>query len=117
MLPSKHFFQKPLGIRRTGLFASTVLPIIVLLVTVQSVMPAYTANARTARLSATLSAGCIVSWLQLNGIVPSKRSHRHKILGEVRNARIIHELRKGCLSKGAKFLGAIIVNRHSVMRE
>src|SRR5258708_7548748 len=55
----KHFFQKSLGIRRTGLFASTALPLIMLLVLVQSVLPAYAANARTALLSATLSSGCI----------------------------------------------------------
>src|SRR5260370_37147327 len=55
----KHFFQKPLGIARTGLIASTALPIIVMLGTVQSVLPAYAANARTASLSATLSSGCI----------------------------------------------------------
>src|SRR5260221_5083861 len=55
----KHFFQKSLGIRRTGLFASTALPLIMLLVLVQSVLPAYAANARPALLSTTLSSGCI----------------------------------------------------------
>ena len=59
MLTSKHFFQKFLGIRRTGLFASAALPIIVILVILQSVLPAYAANARTAPPSATLSSGCI----------------------------------------------------------
>src|SRR5256884_2158622 len=55
----KHFFQKSLGIRRTGLCASTALPLIVLVMIVQSVLPAYAANARTAPPSATLSSGCI----------------------------------------------------------
>src|SRR5258708_37118526 len=55
----KPVFQKSLGIRRTGRFASTALPLIMLLVLVQSVLPAYAANARPALLSATLSAGCI----------------------------------------------------------
>src|SRR5260221_7942827 len=50
--------QKSLGIRRAGLFASIVLPIIVMLVILQLVLPAYAANARTARLSAPLSYGC-----------------------------------------------------------
>src|SRR5947209_13769976 len=59
MLTSKHFFQKFLGIRRTGLFASASVPIIVILVILRSVLPAYAANARTASLSATLSSGCI----------------------------------------------------------
>src|SRR5437868_1344763 len=59
MLTSKHFFQKFLVIRRTGLFASAALPIIVILVILQSVLPAYAANARTAPPSATLSSGCI----------------------------------------------------------
>src|SRR5256886_14413017 len=59
MLTDKHFFQKTLGIRRTGLFASTVLPLIVMLMIVQSVLPAYAATTRTAQLSATLSSGCI----------------------------------------------------------
>src|SRR5260370_22442854 len=57
----KPFFQKFLRIRRTGLFASPALPLIVMLVTVQSVLPAYAANARTAWFSATLSSGCISS--------------------------------------------------------
>src|SRR6266446_7293351 len=51
--------QKSLGIRRTRLFASTALPMIVMLVILQSVLPAYAANARTALLSAPLSSGCI----------------------------------------------------------
>src|SRR5947209_5451974 len=59
MLTSKHLFHKSLGMRRTGLFAPTAVPIMVILVILQSVLPAYTANARTARLSATLSSGCI----------------------------------------------------------
>src|SRR2546423_627043 len=59
-MPSyKHFFQKSLGIRRTGLCASTALPIIVILMIVQSVLPVYAANARPAPPSATLSSGCI----------------------------------------------------------
>ncbi|HEY4383076.1 MAG TPA: glycoside hydrolase family 3 N-terminal domain-containing protein, partial [Ktedonobacteraceae bacterium] len=58
MLTGKHFFQKSLGIRYTGLLASTALPIIVILVIVQSVLPAYAATARTAQHSAIL-AGCI----------------------------------------------------------
>src|SRR5947209_20510033 len=59
MLTFKHSFQKSLGMRRTELFASTALPLIVLLVIVQSVLPAYAANARTVPPSAALSAGCI----------------------------------------------------------
>src|SRR5437660_12920542 len=59
MLTSKHFFQKSLGIRRTGLFASTALPLIVILVIMQSVFPAYAANARTAPPAAALSYVCI----------------------------------------------------------
>jgi len=59
MLIYKHFLQKSLGMRRTRLFASTALPMIVMLVILQSVLPAYAANARTASLSATLSSGCI----------------------------------------------------------
>src|SRR5260370_19696266 len=55
----KPFFQKFLRIRRTGLFASPALPLIVMLMIVQSVLPACAANARTALLSATLSSGCI----------------------------------------------------------
>ena len=59
MLRYKHFFQKSLGMPRTGLFAPTALPVIVILVILQSILPACGANARTARLSATLSSGCI----------------------------------------------------------
>jgi beta-glucosidase len=59
MLTDKHFFQKSLGNHRTGLFASTVLPLMVMLMIVQSVLPAYAATTRTALLSATLSSGCI----------------------------------------------------------
>src|SRR6266699_3800062 len=59
MLTYKHFFQKSLGIRRTGLCASTALPLIVILMIVQSVLPVYAANARPAPPSATLSSGCI----------------------------------------------------------
>src|SRR5260370_23481455 len=59
MLTVKHYFQTSLGIRRTGLFASTVLPLMVMLMIVQSVLPAYAATTRTALLSATLSSGCI----------------------------------------------------------
>src|SRR5260370_39858186 len=59
MLPSKPFFQQSLGSRRTGHFASTALSLLVLLVIMQSVLPAYAAHARTASPSATLSAGCI----------------------------------------------------------
>src|SRR3989440_7299615 len=39
--------------------ASTALPLILILVLVQSVLPAYAANDRTALHSATLSSGCI----------------------------------------------------------
>src|SRR5260370_226553 len=59
MLTDKHFFQKSRGIRRTRFFASTALPIILILVLVQSVLPACAANTRTASLAATLSSGCI----------------------------------------------------------
>src|SRR5712691_5644065 len=59
MLTYKHFFQKSLGIRRTGLCASTALPLIVILMIVQSVLPVYAATARPAPPSATLSSGCI----------------------------------------------------------
>src|SRR5258707_11327866 len=59
MLTDKHFFQKFLGSRRARFFVSTALPIILILVLVQSVLPACAANTRTAGLSATLSAGCI----------------------------------------------------------
>src|SRR5207245_5833529 len=55
----KHFFQKSLGSRRARFFVSTALPIILILVLVQSVLPACAANTRTASLSATLSSGCI----------------------------------------------------------
>src|SRR5690348_6807460 len=58
MLTDKHFFQKSLGIRRTRLFASTVLPLMAILMIVQSVLPAYAATTRTAWRSVTL-AGCI----------------------------------------------------------
>src|SRR5437588_864854 len=59
MLPYKRCFQKSLGIRRTGHFASDALAMIVILVILQLVLPAYPANAQTARLSAILSYGCI----------------------------------------------------------
>jgi len=68
MITHKHFFQKSLGIRRTRLFASNVLPIIAILVILQSLSPASAVNARTAPLSvntrtaplsAALSYGCI----------------------------------------------------------
>src|SRR5260370_42121217 len=59
MLTDKHFFQKSLGSRRARFFVSTALPIILILVLVQSVLPACAANTRTASLSATLSSGCI----------------------------------------------------------
>src|SRR5437763_11201467 len=55
----KHFFQKSRGIRRTGLFASTALPIILILVLVSSIVPADAAHDRTAPHFATLSSGCI----------------------------------------------------------
>src|SRR5690349_20707351 len=59
MLTDKHFSQQSLGIRRTGLFASTALPLIVPMMIVQSILPAYTANAHTTLLTVPLSAGCI----------------------------------------------------------
>src|SRR5689334_3359382 len=58
MLTDKHFLQKSLDIRRTGLFASTALPLMVMLMIVQSVLPACAANTQTAQPSATPSYGC-----------------------------------------------------------
>src|SRR5258708_35880925 len=59
MVTDKHFFQKSLASRRARFFVSTALPIILILVLVQSVLPACAANTRTASLAATLSSGCI----------------------------------------------------------
>src|SRR5258708_13090333 len=59
MLTDKHFFQKSFGSRRARFFVSTTLPIILILVLVQSILPACAANTRTASLAATLSSGCI----------------------------------------------------------
>ena len=59
MLTDKHFFQKSLGIRSTGLFISTVLPVMVMLMIVQPVLLADATNTQTARHSAILSSGCI----------------------------------------------------------
>jgi beta-glucosidase len=59
MLADKHCFEKSLGFRRTGLFTSTALPLLVLLLMVQLILPASAANARTTLHSVTLSAGCI----------------------------------------------------------
>src|SRR5215467_8458644 len=59
MLTDKHCFQKSLGFRRTGLFASTALPLLVLLMIVQSILPASAANTRTRLGAVTLSSGCI----------------------------------------------------------
>ncbi|HLZ55402.1 MAG TPA: glycoside hydrolase family 3 N-terminal domain-containing protein, partial [Ktedonosporobacter sp.] len=60
MPTGKYFFHPSPGIRRTGLFASTVLPVIVLLVMImQLVLPAYAANTRITLSSVILSAGCI----------------------------------------------------------
>src|SRR5215831_7494451 len=59
MFTDKHCFQKSHGFRRTGLFASTALPLLVLLMIAQSILPASAANARTTLRAVTLSAGCI----------------------------------------------------------
>src|ERR1700692_4922739 len=59
MLTDKHFFQQAPGPRRPGLFASSALPLIVLLMIVQSILPASAATARTTLGSVPLSAGCI----------------------------------------------------------
>jgi beta-glucosidase len=58
MLTDKHFLQKSLRIRRTGLFASTALPLMVMLMIVQLVLPACAATTQTAQPSATPSYGC-----------------------------------------------------------
>ena len=58
MLTDKHSFQKSPGICRTGLFASTVLPLMVMLMLAQSVLPAYAATTRTAPRFTTPSYGC-----------------------------------------------------------
>jgi beta-glucosidase len=58
MLTDKHCFQKSLGIRRTGLFTSTALPLMVMLMIVQSVLLACAANTPTPRRFATPSYGC-----------------------------------------------------------
>src|SRR5437870_1586379 len=59
MLTDKHFFHKSLGIRRTGLFISTVLPVMVILMIVQPVLLACTTNTPTTGPSAIQSSGCI----------------------------------------------------------
>ena len=58
MFPNKHFFQKFLGIRGSELVVSTVLPFLVILLTWQSILPAYAANVRPASPLAALSSGC-----------------------------------------------------------
>jgi beta-glucosidase len=58
MLTDKHFFQKSLGIRRTKLLASTALPLMVMLIIMQSVLSACSANTPTAQRFATPSYGC-----------------------------------------------------------
>ncbi len=57
-LPCKRFFQKSLGIRRTGLFASTAFSLLLILAILPSVLPVYAASARTTRISPTLTYGC-----------------------------------------------------------
>src|SRR5256712_5454827 len=59
MLTDKHFFQKSLGIRRTERLASTALPLMVMLMIMQSVLSACTATTPTAQRFATPSSyGC-----------------------------------------------------------
>lgn len=58
MLTDKHFFQKSLGIRRPKLLASTALPLMVMLMIMQSVLSACEANTPTAQRFATPSYGC-----------------------------------------------------------
>src|SRR5258708_6144033 len=53
-----HLVQKSLGVRRMGLFASTALSLLVVLLIVQSVLPAYAANTRSGRFFAPLVYGC-----------------------------------------------------------
>jgi beta-glucosidase len=59
MLTDKHFLQKSLGIRRTERLASTALPLMVMLMIMQSVLSACTATTPTAQRFATPSSyGC-----------------------------------------------------------
>ncbi len=59
MLPDKHFFQKSLGVRRTERFASPALPLMVMLMILQSVLLACTANTPTPpRVAIPSSYGC-----------------------------------------------------------
>lgn len=59
MLTDKHFFLQSRAIRRTGLFASTALFVMVILMIVQLVLPASAATNRTTLRTVTLSSGCI----------------------------------------------------------
>src|SRR5881296_3693955 len=59
MLTDKHFLQKSLGIRRIELLASTALPLMAMLIIVQSVLSACAANTPTAQRPASRSYGCI----------------------------------------------------------
>jgi beta-glucosidase len=58
MFPHKHFFQKFLGMRGAQLVASSILPFLVILLTWQSVFPAYAASAQATHPSAALASGC-----------------------------------------------------------
>jgi len=59
MLAYQHVLLKSLRSRRTRLFASIVLPCVMILLIVQSIVPASTANAGRTSLSAPLASGCI----------------------------------------------------------
>ena len=59
MFPHKDFFQKILGARGTQIAVSIVLPFFVILLTWQSIFPAYAASAQATHPSATLASGCI----------------------------------------------------------
>lgn len=59
MRPRTSFSLKLLGHCRPRRFATTALPVIVILLIWQLVVPASAANARTASLLTPLSSGCI----------------------------------------------------------
>src|SRR5450432_2830551 len=58
MFPDKHFFRKVLGTRGFQVGTSIVLPLLVILLTWQSVFPAYAANTHITQPATTLAAGC-----------------------------------------------------------
>src|SRR6266516_5552117 len=101
MLTDKHFFQKSLGIRRTERLASTALPLMVMLMIMQSVLSACTATTPTAQRFATPSSyGCTSPSACVSKMtLPEKEGQMTQVEN---NAFTTHELRnemEGTLSR------------------